>query len=70
MDNKHFTKEDVNKVVDFLNMVASKAQFNMDTQEVIKYFGLLSHMQKSILPKLNDHILEISKLVENKESGE
>lgn len=59
MDDKHFTEDDQSKLIDFLNMVATKAKFEFDTAEVIKYFKLLLHMQKSILPKLNDHILEV-----------
>lgn len=58
MDNK-FNEEDVKKVIEFLNTVAAKAKFEMNTQDIIKYFGLLSHMQKSIVPKLQANILEI-----------
>ena len=58
MENK-ITEEDVKKVIEFLNIVAQKAQFNMNTMEIIKYFGLLSHMQKDIIPKLRDNILEV-----------
>lgn len=71
MENK-FNEEDVKKVIEFLNVVASKAKFEMNTQDVIKYFGLLSHMQKSIVPKLQANVLEIVDVHEDesKESKE
>ena len=70
MEN-NFTEEDVKKLVEFLNVVASKAEFNMKTQEIIQYFGLLSHMQKEIVPKMRDNVLEIVAVHEaESESGE
>jgi hypothetical protein len=63
-----FTEEDKKKVINFLNMVAKSAKFEFDTQQVIEYFKLLSHMQQTILPKIEDNILEIKRVVEgNKE---
>lgn len=58
MENK-FTDEDKNKVIDFLNFVATNATFKLNTDDVIKYYSLLAHMQKVILPKINDNIFEI-----------
>ena len=58
MGNK-FNEDDVKKLVEFLNMIAQKAEFNMNTQEIIKYFGLLSHMQKEIVPKVRENVLEV-----------
>ena len=70
MEN-NYTEEDVKKLVEFLNVVASKAEFNMKTQEIIQYFGLLSHMQKEIVPKMRDNVLEIVAVHEaESESGE
>jgi replicative superfamily II helicase len=70
MENS-FKEEDKEKFIEFLNMVALKAEFKeMTTQEIIKYFKLLSHMQKQILPKINSHILEIVAVhEENSEEG-
>ena len=68
MENS-FKDEDRQKLIDFLNFIASKAEFKMSTQEVIKYFGLLNHIQKVILPKINDHILEIKKVVEDESNS-
>ena len=66
MNKNSFTEEDKEKVIEFLNMIAKKAKFEMDTTEVIQYFKLLSFMQSSILPKINDHILEVKRVVEAK----
>jgi len=68
MENK-FNEKDKEKVIEFLNIVAQKAKFEMNTQEIIKYFSLLSHMQKEILPKINDNILEIKRVIEPKEES-
>jgi len=70
MDNKKFTQEDKENVVEFLNIVAKNAKFNMDTQEIIKYYKLLSHMQLEILPKIESNILEILAVREAEESTE
>lgn len=63
MDKKHFTESDKEKVIEFLNIVAKKAQFNMNTSEIIEYFKLLSYMQQSILPKIHNHIFELEEIV-------
>ena len=59
MTKSNFSEEDKEKLVEFLNMVATKAKFEIDTKEVIQYFKLLSYMQQTILPKINSHILEV-----------
>ena len=66
MINK-FTEEDKKSLVEFLNMVALKANFQMNTQDLIKYFKLLSFMQQELLPKISDNILEVVKVVESKD---
>lgn len=60
----NFNEDDKEKVINFLNMVAQKAEFKLSTQEVIEYFKLLAHMQQIIIPKINDHILEVVKVIE------
>lgn len=65
-----FNEEDYQKVVEFLNFVAKKAKFEVDTSEIIKYFGLLSHMQKHVVPKIENHILEVKEVIENEDKGE
>lgn len=62
-----FNSDDRDKLVDFLNMVARHAQFSLSTEQIIQYFKLLSHMQKSILPKVQNHILEVERLIEPEE---
>lgn len=64
-----FKEEDKEKVVSFLNMVAKHAEFKMSTGQIIEYFKLLSFMQQTLLPKIDDHILEVKRVVEGK-SGE
>lgn len=64
--DKKFTEDDKKKVVAFLNMVAKNAKFEMNTQEIIEYFKLLSHMQQQILPKIDSNIFEIKKVIETK----
>jgi hypothetical protein len=61
---KNFTEEDMKMVVEFLNLVAKHAKFELDTVQLIEYFKHLQFMQKSLLPKMNNHILEIKRLIE------
>lgn len=69
MDSKQkFTEEDKKKTIEFLNFIASKAKFEMNTQDVIKFFGMLTFMQKELLTKINANIFEIKAIhEENKE---
>jgi hypothetical protein len=60
----HFNEEDKQKFIEFLNMTAKHASFQLRTEEIINYFKLLAHMQQSILPKLDANMLEIVKVVE------
>lgn len=67
MSNLSFTEEDKQKLVEFLNMNAKHAKFELNTNELIQYFKLLSHMQKQILPKVEANILEVKRVIENKD---
>ena len=69
MNNK-FTEEDKEKVIKFLNMVASKGTFNLNTNEIISYFSLLKYMQQELLPKINSNILEVVEVIESNEGVE
>lgn len=61
-----FNDDDKKKFVEFLNYIAKSAIFNnLNTQSIIDYFKLLSHMQQVILPKIDANILEIKKVVES-----
>ena len=64
MDNNKFTKEDKQKVIDFLNFIASTAEFKMNTNQVISYFKLLNFMQQSLLPKIEANIFELERIIE------
>ncbi len=65
MDANKFSEEDKEKVTEFLNLVATHARFDLDTNELINYFKALAYMQQKILPKIDAHILEVKKVVEN-----
>jgi hypothetical protein len=70
VENK-FKEEDHKKLIEFLNINTKKAKFEMDTHDIIKYYHLLSHIQKVILPKIEANILEVVDIKEgNKETQE
>ncbi len=64
MNKNNFNEEDKQRAVEFLNMVAQHAEFKLKTDELIKYFKLLAHMQQSILPKIDANIIEIKRIIE------
>ena len=64
MQPQYFAEDDKKKTVEFLNYVAKFAKFEMNTEQLIQYFKLLSHMQGSILPKIEANILEVRAVVE------
>lgn len=68
MSPMNFSEEDKTKLIDFLNMVAKYAKFEFNTEELIKYFKLLSHMQQSVVPKVNANILEIKNVIKPAEA--
>ena len=70
MSDMRFTEEDKQKLVEFLNLVAKHAKFNLDTSEVIQYFKSLSYMQQRILSKIDANIFEVKRVVESVEQGE
>lgn len=64
MSVSNFTEDDKKKLIEFINVVAKNASFTMKTDEIIAYFKLLAHMQNTILPKVEAHILEVIKVIE------
>ena len=62
-----FNQEDKAKVIQYVNYVATKAEFNMKTDDIIKYYKLLSYMQSELLPKIEANIFEVKSI---KEDGE
>lgn len=64
---KHIKESDKQKLVEFVNFIAEKGKFdNMNVKEVIKFYGLLSFIQKELLPKIEDNIFEIGQPVQQK----
>ena len=63
----NFTEDDKKKVIRFLNLNADSAKLTLDTKELIEYFKLLNFMQTVLLPKIDANIMEINKVIENKE---
>ena len=66
MNNK-FTEEDKDSFIKFLNFIANKSEFKLNTSEIISYFKLLNKMQQNILPKIEANILEIIEVTESKD---
>ena len=68
MDGK-FTEQDKQMFIDFLNFIAVKAVFqDWKTEDSVKHFKFLSHMQNQILPKIDANILEIIQVKQLDES--
>jgi len=60
-----FSKDDLNKVIEFLNFIATRATFeNWKTEDTIKHFRLLQHMQATIIPKIEAHLFEIERVIQ------
>ncbi len=70
MSLNSLTEEDKQKFIEFLNMIAKHAKFELNTTELIQYFKILSHMQQKLLPKIDANILEIKRVIESKEQTE
>jgi len=60
-----FTEEDKKKVIDFLNYVATNAEFTHKTSGCLEYVKLLGFMQSTILKKIDENILEILAVKQN-----
>jgi hypothetical protein len=60
---ERFKEEDKEKVVEFLNFVAKNAKFSdLAIPDVIKFYGLLSFCQQTLLKKINSHIVDSIKI--------
>lgn len=65
MAKNHFKESDKKNLIEFLNLVAEKSTFkDMKVTDIITFYGLLSYMQKELIPKIQDNIFEIGKVVE------
>lgn len=65
---QYLNEEDKKKFIEFLNIVATNAEFKMKTSEIISYFKLLSYMQQTLLPKIDANILEFKRVIEPQET--
>lgn len=71
MDKMKFTKEDKEKLIEFLNFIATKFEANnWKTADTMKHFKLLAHIQQVVLPKIDANTLEVVKVVEPENSEE
>lgn len=65
MENK-FTEEDKTKLVELLNFIAERATFpGWKTNDTVKHFKLLAHVQQVILPKIEANVMEIKRVIED-----
>lgn len=65
------TENDKKKTIEFVNFIAVHAKFSdMTTQDIIQYYGLLSFVQKTLIPKLEANILEVEQVIEAKPEPE
>lgn len=63
MDGLQFNEKDSEKVVEFLNFIATKATFDkLSIKEIIQFYGLLSFCQRDLLKKIEANILEVKSL--------
>ena len=60
LQSKSFSKEDTQKVQDFLNFVTKYVSTNkLDVKEAFEYVPLYGYMIKNIVPKINSLLLEV-----------
>jgi len=56
----NFQEKDVENLVEFLNLLATKSELNgMTFKDSIRFYGLLSWAQQSLLEKIKSNILEV-----------
>lgn len=69
MDGK-FTSKDTERLVELLNFVATKAEFNkLDVKAVLQFTKLLNWAQTDLLPKIESHKFEVVSLQEPKKKA-
>jgi hypothetical protein len=66
MDKNSFKDEDKDKLIEYLNFVASHAKFTVDVKQQIEHVKLLNYLQHILLPKINNHVLEVLGVHETK----
>lgn len=67
---KGFSDKDTEKLVEFLNFIATNAKFDgMDVKKVLHFTKILNWMQVELLPKIESHkfdILDVREAVPSK----
>lgn len=58
-----FKDLDKTNIVELLNFIHTKATFNVSNAEMIKWVKLLNWCQTELIPKIDEHLLEITKIV-------
>lgn len=65
MSLKGFKADDSKKVVDLLNIVATKAKFNdMSVEDIITVFRLLNFAQRELIPMVDALVVDDIKVTE------
>lgn len=63
----NITEQDIANAAKLLNFVATKAEFKLNTAEVISYYHLLNWAQTQLIPKLEANVFEIKQVKAPKE---
>jgi hypothetical protein len=67
MQESKFKEIDKKNIVEFLNFISIHAKFELNTQDIIKYFKLLNYMQAGLLPKIDANLFEIEEVNHKKD---
>lgn len=64
MHENKFTEKDKEKLIEYVNFISTKAKFDdFTTQDAIKYFGMLTFIQKQLIPKVEANIFEMGEVI-------
>lgn len=68
MEGLKFSEKDSEKVIEFLNFIATKASFNnLSVADTIKFYGLLVFCQKDLLKKIEANIFQVESITHKEE---
>jgi hypothetical protein len=57
-----FSEEDYNTLTQFINFVTTNAEFKVNIRQSIELYKYLNKIQTELLPKIQEHILEVGKV--------
>jgi hypothetical protein len=63
-----FSDNDKASIIKLLNMVATKATFTVNVNEMLEFTRLLRWAQVDLVPKIDSHIVEIVKYTPKEET--